>query len=177
MGGAKKRETTPHNNPEVVKCVLAEVHIKSDWITRNRPIVQSDLLSLHCTSRLCRLQLDWTSWADAHKINLPWDCEGYDRLEYTDEKLSTRRIHWCKIKFYIFFFEELFLKIDGKCPNFLTTHSLMRLFESSNTEVWGGSEVPQSRGKLFFRKSSCCVFARKSISLVKIRVDRDRSKY
>ena len=29
----------------------------------------------------------------------------------------------------------------------------------------------------FFRKSSCCVFAQKLISLVKICVDRDRSKY
>ena len=28
-------------------------------------------------------------------------------------------------------------------------HSWMRLVESSNTEVSGASEVPQSRGKLF----------------------------
>ena len=30
----------------------------------------------------------------------------------------------------------------------------MRLVESSNTEVSGASEVSQSHGKLFFRKSS-----------------------
>ena len=45
-------------------------------------------------------------------------------------------------------------------------HSRMRLVESSNTEVSGASEVPQSRGKLFFfGKPSCCVFARKLISI------------
>ena len=43
-------------------------------------------------------------------------------------------------------------------------------------EVSGASEVPQSHGKLLFRKSSCCAFVRKSILLVKIRVDRDRSR-
>ena len=40
-------------------------------------------------------QLDWKSCADTHKINLPRDQEGYDGFEYTDEKLSTRRIQWC----------------------------------------------------------------------------------
>ena len=44
------------------------------------------------------------------KINLQRDQEGYDGFEYTDEKLSTRRIQWCGLKFYIFFFGELFLK-------------------------------------------------------------------
>ena len=38
------------------------------------------------------LQLDWTSCAETHKINFPRDQEGYDGFEYTDEKLSTRRI-------------------------------------------------------------------------------------
>ena len=38
-------------------------------------------------------------------------------------------------------------------------HSWMRLGESSNTDVSDASEVPQSRGKLLFRKSSCCIFA------------------
>ena len=31
----------------------------------------------------------------------------YGGFEYTDEKLSTRRIQWCGVKFYIFFFGEL----------------------------------------------------------------------
>ena len=45
-------------------------------------------------------------------------------------------------------------------------HSWMRLVERSNTEVSGTSEVPQSRGKLFFfRNPSCCGFAQKSISI------------
>ena len=84
------------------------------------------------------------------KINLPRDRESYDGFEYTDEKFWSRRIHWCGVQFLIFFFGELFLKIDGKCPNFFTTHSWMRLFESSNTEVSRASEVPQSRGKFIF---------------------------
>ena len=45
----------------------------------------------------------------------------------------------------------------------------MRLVEGSNTEVSGAYEVPQSRGKSIFLKSSSCVFAQK--------FDRDRSKY
>ena len=44
------------------------------------------------------------------------------------------------------------------------------LVKSSNTEVSGASEVPQSHGKLIFRKLSCCVFAQKLIS-----IDLDRS--
>ena len=35
---------------------------------------------------------------------LPRDREGYDGFNYTDEKLSTRRIQWCGLKNYIFFF-------------------------------------------------------------------------
>ena len=62
--------------------------------------------------------------------------------------------------------------------DFFNRHSWMRLVGSSNTEVLGASEVPQSHGKLFLRKSSCCVlcFGSKTISLVKNRVDRDRSE-
>ena len=37
------------------------------------------------------------------KIDLPRDWEGYGGFEYTDEKHSTRRIHWCRVNFYIFF--------------------------------------------------------------------------
>ena len=59
----------------------------------------------------------------------------------------------------------------------ITTHSWMRLVESCHAEVSSTSEVPQSHGKLIFRKSICCVFAQKLFSLVKNRVDRDRSKY
>ena len=78
--------------------------------------------------------------------------------------------------FIFSFFGELFLKIDEKGPKFFCApHSWMHLVESSNTDVSGASEVPQSHG--FLRKSSCCVFARELISLVKIYVDRDRSKH
>ena len=56
------------------------------------------------------IQLDWASYIDTQKINLPWDREGYGGFEYTDEKLSTRRIHWWCAKIHIFFFGELFLK-------------------------------------------------------------------
>ena len=54
----------------------------------------------------------------------------------------------------------------------------MRLVKSSNTEVSGASEVPQSHGNnWFFRKSSCCVFfSQKLILLVKIRVNREDTK-
>ena len=41
------------------------------------------------------LQLDWMSCADTHKINLSRDQEGYNRFEYTDEKLLARRIQLC----------------------------------------------------------------------------------
>ena len=51
-------------------------------------------------------------WLQLTKNNLPQDREGYDGFEYTNEKLSARRIQWCGVKHYIFFFEELFLKID-----------------------------------------------------------------
>ena len=40
-------------------------------------------------------------------------------------------------------------------------HSWMRLVESSNTEVSGASEVPQSRGKLIFFRSPAAVFCSK----------------
>ena len=51
-----------------------------------------------------KVQLDWTSCVDTQKNNLPRGREGYDGFEYTDEKLSTKHIHWCGLKFYIFFF-------------------------------------------------------------------------
>ena len=50
------------------------------------------------------------------------------------------------------FFGELFL--EKICSNFFARHSWMRLVESSNAEISGASEVPQSHRKLFFRKSS-----------------------
>ena len=50
------------------------------------------------------LQLDWPSETDTLKINLPRDREGYDKFEYTDEKLSTRCIHWCEELSCIFIF-------------------------------------------------------------------------
>ena len=57
-------------------------------------------------------QLDWASCADAQNINFPRDQEGYDKFESICEKLSSRRIHWCRTQMYMFFFGELFLKID-----------------------------------------------------------------
>ena len=48
------------------------------------------------------IQLDWTSCADTHKINFLGDQEGYGGYEYTDEKLSTRRIQWCGDQSFIF---------------------------------------------------------------------------
>ena len=54
-----------------------------------------------------------------HKKYLPWDQEGYDTFEYTDEKLSTRRIQWCEAQFYIFCFWRVILEnLDKKIPNF-----------------------------------------------------------
>ena len=41
----------------------------------------------------------------------------------------------------------------------------MCLVKSSNTEFSDADEVPQSRGKIFFEKPSCCVFARKLMSI------------
>ena len=45
------------------------------------------------------IQLDWQSETNTHEINLPRDQESYrwlyDRSETTNEKLSSRRIHWC----------------------------------------------------------------------------------
>ena len=61
------------------------------------------------------LQLGWTFCAETHKINLPQDQEGYNGFEYTDEKLSTRRIHWCRIKFYIFYYWREFLPRTVGC--------------------------------------------------------------
>ena len=40
------------------------------------------------------VQLDWPSETETLKINFPQDREGYIGFEYTDEKLSTRRIRW-----------------------------------------------------------------------------------
>ena len=55
-------------------------------------------------------------------------------------------------KHHFLFFGYLFL--NNNFPNndngAWRPHSWMRLVESSNTEVSGASEVPQSRGKLIF---------------------------
>ena len=44
-------------------------------------------------------------------------------------------------------------------------HSWMHLVESSNTVVSGVSEVPQSRGKLFFFGSPAAVFLLKNFPI------------
>ena len=56
------------------------------------------------------------------------------------------------------------------------SHSWMSLAESSNMEVSGASEVPQSRDKLFFSKSSCCVLLEnqsRSTKIMSIEIDRN----
>ena len=82
------------------------------------------------------VQLDWPSETDTLKFNLQRDREGCDGSETTYKKLSTRRIQLC-----------------GD-PKLGSLHSWMRPVESASTDVSGASEVPQSRGKLFF-----CVLA------------------
>ena len=42
--------------------------------------------------------------------------------------------------------------------NKIITHNWMRLVKSSNREVSGASEVPQSRGKLIFLGSLAALF-------------------
>ena len=63
------------------------------------------LLRMHTCNTL---QLDWPSETDTLKINLPRDREGYNGFEYTDEKLSMRRIHWCVNTNSIFIFWCIF---------------------------------------------------------------------
>ena len=96
-------------------CHISRIHVKgSDYISNNKPLLQLDqaymlyFAILRSVKNL--IQLDWTSCADTQEINLPRDREGYDGFLYTDEKLSTRRIQWCGLKYYIFFVGELFLK-------------------------------------------------------------------
>ena len=55
-----------------------------------------------------RVQLDLTSCADTQQINLRQDREGYDGFEYTDEKLSTRRIQIFGDPSSIFYFLRYF---------------------------------------------------------------------
>ena len=43
---------------------------------------------------VCLLHLDWPSETNTLNINLPQDREVYGGFEYTDENLSTGRIHW-----------------------------------------------------------------------------------
>ena len=50
------------------------------------------------------LQLVWPQEMATLKINLPRDQEGYDRFEYTDEKLLARRIYFCGEPSSIFIF-------------------------------------------------------------------------
>ena len=68
-----------------------------------------------------------------HKKSICRETEmaAYNGFEYTNEELSTRPIQWwCAKNIYFHFLVD----------------------ESSNTEVSGASEVPQSHGKLDFRK-------------------------
>ena len=85
---------------------------------------------------------------------------GYNGFEYTNEKLSTRRIHWCGEPSSIFYVLRYFWGITSQIMimEFGSPHSLMCLVESSNKEVSGASEVPQSRGKLIFSGSPAAVF-------------------
>ena len=122
------------------------------------------------------LQLDWTFYADTHKINFSRDREDYGGSETTYEKLSSSA-SMCAGYNFISFFRKLFLKkLDKTVLKMCTTHSWMRLIEISSMEFSGAAEVPQSRGKLIFKKSSCYVSAQKSISIAKNCVDRNKIK-
>ena len=63
---------------------------------------------------LTNVQLDWPPEMDTLKINLPRDQEGYGGFEYTDEKLSTRRIQWCGEPSSIFVFG---VSLNNNFPN------------------------------------------------------------
>ena len=52
--------------------------------------------------------LNWLSEMDTLKINLLWGREGYGGFEYTDEKLSARRIQLCRDLSSIFIFGGIF---------------------------------------------------------------------
>ena len=62
----------------------------------------------YVSKKIDQMQLDWPSETDTLKINLPQDREGYDGFEYTDEKLSARRIHWCGEPSSILVFGSIF---------------------------------------------------------------------
>ena len=86
---------------------ICYLHVKKCMAFVLSPAVMDVALSsLGRIDFLEKVQLDWTSCADTHKINLPRDREGYDGFEYTDEKLSTRRIHWCRLILYLLFLES-----------------------------------------------------------------------
>ena len=112
-------------------------------------------------------QLDWPSETDKLKKNLPRDQKGCDGFKTTYKKISTRRIKLCCNPSSIFNSQGYFWRITAQIliMERVSRHSFMRLVESSNTEDSGASEVPQSHGKLFFGKPSCCVFAQKPISI------------
>ena len=76
----------------------------------------------------------------------------YDGFEYTDEKLSTRRIQWLCAKVHIFIFWRVILKKQRKyaLKKLYGTVGSASLKALISTEVSGASEVPQSQGKLFF---------------------------
>ena len=118
------------------------------WI--GRPVRTHEKSICRETKRVTSNRYSWIRRPVRTRKKLRRDQEGYDRFEYIDEKLSTRCIHWWCAKNHIFFYEEIFLKIDEMCFNFFARHSWMRLVKSSNMEVSGVSEVPQSRSKLFF---------------------------
>ena len=52
--------------------------------------------------------------------------------------------------FYIFLWRVILKKDENDLNKVCAPHSWMRLVKNSNTEILGASEVPQSRGKLFF---------------------------
>ena len=57
-----------------------------------------------------KLQPDWPSETETLKKNLPWNWEDYAAFEYTDEKLSAKRIQLCCDPSLIFLFFGVFLK-------------------------------------------------------------------
>ena len=97
---------------------------------------------------LC-IQLNWPS--ETITQNKYITCRETQRATYDGsgtayEKLSSRRTHWCGDPLFIFIFWQFFWRNRQKIPDTLESpHSWMHLVESSNTEVPGASEVPQSR--------------------------------
>ena len=140
------------------------------WLFHGRIGLEGTLSNITYFSTYCSFVVGNTAWLDVLcRHTKKSTCRETKRATkalniLTDKKLSARCIHWWCAKIIFSFFESYsYVKLDKTYPNFFARHSWMCLAKNSNAEVLGSSD--------------CCVFARKSISLVKICVDRDWSKY